>query len=141
MWSPFVKSQWDFFYCLDLYWTVTWCQLLVHTVHFQMMKHASYNNWFPCLFRKSIKCLKWMFLHVFEVKLLIWSALEIEFFELYSLQPVLSGHPVLSSHLAIPRGNCLIQVWLYWFNGIICLHTINYIIILPIQYFILLLSM
>ena len=39
----------------------------------------------------------------FEVKRLIWSALEIEFFELYFLQPVLGGHPVLSGHLAIPR--------------------------------------
>ena len=35
---------------------------------------------------------------LFEVKRLIWSALEIEFFELYFLLPVLSGH------LAIPRG-------------------------------------
>ena len=41
---------------------------------------------------------------LFEVKRLIWSALEIEFFELYFLQPVLGGHPVLSGHLAIPRG-------------------------------------
>ena len=30
---------------------------------------------------------------LFEVKRLIWSALEIEFFELYFLQPVLGGHP------------------------------------------------
>ena len=35
---------------------------------------------------------------LFEVKRLIWSALEIEFFELYFLQPVLGGH------LAFPRG-------------------------------------
>ena len=35
---------------------------------------------------------------LFEVKRLIWSALEISFFELYFLQPVSSGH------LAIPRG-------------------------------------
>ena len=41
---------------------------------------------------------------LFEVKRLIWSALEIEFFELYFLLPVLGGHPVLSGHLAIPRG-------------------------------------
>ena len=41
---------------------------------------------------------------LFEVKRLIWSALEIEFFELYFLQPVLGGHPVLSGHLATPRG-------------------------------------
>ena len=41
---------------------------------------------------------------LFEVKRLIWSALEIEFFELYFLQPVLGGHSVLSGHLAIPRG-------------------------------------
>ena len=41
---------------------------------------------------------------LFEVKRLIWSALEIEFFELYFLQPVLGGHPVLSGHLAVPRG-------------------------------------
>ena len=41
---------------------------------------------------------------LFEVKRLIWSALEIEFFELYSLQPVLGGHPVLSGHLAFLRG-------------------------------------
>ena len=41
---------------------------------------------------------------LFEVKRLIWSALEIEFFELYFLQPVLVGLPVLSGHLAIPRG-------------------------------------
>ena len=41
---------------------------------------------------------------LFEVKCLIWSALEIEFFELYFLQPVLGGHPVLSGHLAIPWG-------------------------------------
>ena len=41
---------------------------------------------------------------LFEVKCLIWSAMEIEFFELHFLQPVLGGHPVLSSHLAIFRG-------------------------------------
>ena len=41
---------------------------------------------------------------LFKVKRLIWSALEINFFELYFLQPVLGGHPVLSDHLAIPRG-------------------------------------
>ena len=41
---------------------------------------------------------------LFEVKRLIWSALEIEFFELYFLQPVLGGHSVLSGHLAFPRG-------------------------------------
>ena len=41
---------------------------------------------------------------LFEGKRLIWSALEIEFFELYFLQPVLGGHPVLSGHLAIPQG-------------------------------------
>ena len=41
---------------------------------------------------------------LFEVKLLIWSALGIEFFKLYFLQPVLGGHPVLSGHLAIPQG-------------------------------------
>ena len=35
---------------------------------------------------------------LFKVKRLIWSALEIEFFKLYFLQPVLGGH------LAIPRG-------------------------------------
>ena len=40
----------------------------------------------------------------FEGKRLIWSALEIEFFELYFLQPVLGGHPVLNGHLAIPQG-------------------------------------
>ena len=43
-----------------------------------------------------------------EIKRLILLALEIEFFELYFLQPVLRGHPVLSgylgSDLAIPRG-------------------------------------
>ena len=32
---------------------------------------------------------------LFEVKRLIWSALKIEFFELYFLQPVLGGHPSL----------------------------------------------
>ena len=36
---------------------------------------------------------------LFEVKRLIWSAMEIEFFELYFLLPVLGGHPVLSGHL------------------------------------------
>ena len=41
---------------------------------------------------------------LFEVKLLIWSPLEIEFINLYFLQPVLGSHPVLSGHLAIPRG-------------------------------------
>ena len=41
---------------------------------------------------------------LFEAKLLIWSALEIKFINLYFLQPVLGGHPVLSGHLAIPRG-------------------------------------
>ena len=41
---------------------------------------------------------------LFEVKRLIWSALEIEFFKLYFLQPVLGGHPVLSGHVAISRG-------------------------------------
>ena len=30
--------------------------------------------------------------------------MEIEFFELHFVQPVLGGHPVLSSHLAIFRG-------------------------------------
>ena len=29
---------------------------------------------------------------LFQVKLLIWSALEIKFFELYFLHPVLGGH-------------------------------------------------
>ena len=38
-----------------------------------------------------------------EVKRLIWSALEIKFFELCFLQPVLGGHPVLTGHFAIPR--------------------------------------
>ena len=37
-----------------------------------------------------------------EIKRLISSALEIEFFELYFEQPVLGGHPVLSGHVAIP---------------------------------------
>ena len=32
---------------------------------------------------------------LFEVKRLIWSAVKIEFFELYFLQPVLGGHPSL----------------------------------------------
>lgn len=41
---------------------------------------------------------------LFEVKCLIRSALEIKFFEVYFLQSVLGGHPVLRSHLAIPRG-------------------------------------
>ena len=41
---------------------------------------------------------------LFEVKRLIWSALDIEFFELYFLKPLLGGDPVLSGHLAIPRG-------------------------------------
>ena len=41
---------------------------------------------------------------LFEVKRLIRSALEIKFFELYFLQSVLGGHPVLSGHLAISRG-------------------------------------
>ena len=40
---------------------------------------------------------------LFEVKRLIWSALEIELFELCFLQPVLGGHPVLTGHFAIPR--------------------------------------
>ena len=53
-------------------------------------------------FRKSLKRRKWMF--PFEVKRLIWSALEIKFFKLYFLQPVLGSHPLLSGHLAIPRG-------------------------------------
>ena len=38
---------------------------------------------------------------LFEVKCLIWSAMEIQFFELHFLQPILGGHPVLSGHLAI----------------------------------------
>ena len=41
---------------------------------------------------------------LFKVKHLIWSALEIKFFELYFLQSVLGGHLVLSGHLAIPQG-------------------------------------
>ena len=41
---------------------------------------------------------------LFEVKRLLWSALEIEFFELYFLLSELGGHPVSSRHLAIPRG-------------------------------------
>ena len=41
---------------------------------------------------------------LFEVKLLIWSPLEIKFINLYFLQPVLGGHPVLSGHFSIPRG-------------------------------------
>ena len=57
---------------------------------------------FLVYFRKSLKRRKWMCL--FEVKRLIWSALEIEFFKLYSLQPVLGGHPVLRGHLAFLRG-------------------------------------
>ena len=44
---------------------------------------------------------------IFEVKRLLWSALEIQFFELYFLLPELGGHPVLSRHLAIPRGRPL----------------------------------
>ena len=40
---------------------------------------------------------------IFEVKRLIWSALEIELFELCFLQPVLGVHPVLTGHFAIPR--------------------------------------
>ena len=39
---------------------------------------------------------------LFEVKRLIWSVLEIEFFELCFLQPVLGSQPVLTGHLAIP---------------------------------------
>ena len=57
---------------------------------------------FLVYFRKSLKHWKWTFLS--EVKHLIWSALEIKFFEVYFLQPVLGSHPVLSRHLAIPRG-------------------------------------
>ena len=38
---------------------------------------------------------------LFEVKRLIWSALEIEFFELYFLQPVLGGHPVTARFVCI----------------------------------------
>ena len=38
---------------------------------------------------------------LYEVKRLIWSALEIEFFELYFLQPVLGGHPVLRQFLCL----------------------------------------
>ena len=41
---------------------------------------------------------------LFKIKHLIWSALEIKFFALYFLQPVLGGHLVLSGHLAIPQG-------------------------------------
>ena len=41
---------------------------------------------------------------LFEVKRLIWSALEIELFELCFLQPVLGGYPVLNGHSAIPQG-------------------------------------
>ena len=41
---------------------------------------------------------------LFEVKRLIWSALDIEFSELYFLKPLLGGDPVLSGHLAISRG-------------------------------------
>ena len=44
---------------------------------------------------------------LFEGKRLIWSALEIQFFELYFLQPVLGGHPVVSGHLANPWGRPL----------------------------------
>ena len=44
---------------------------------------------------------------LFEGKRLIWSALEIEFFELYFLQPALGGHHVLSDRLAIPWGRPL----------------------------------
>ena len=53
-------------------------------------------------FHKSLKRQKWMFL--FEIKRLLWSALQIEFFELYFLQPVLGGDLVLSGHLTIPQG-------------------------------------
>ena len=44
---------------------------------------------------------------LFEVKRLFWSALEMQFFEPYFVQPVLGGHPVLSGHLTIPRGSPL----------------------------------
>ena len=37
---------------------------------------------------------------LFEVKHLIWSVLEIKFFEVYFLQPVLGSSPVLIGHLA-----------------------------------------
>ena len=40
---------------------------------------------------------------LFEVKRLISSALEIEFLEVYFLQPLLGGHLVLRGNLAIPR--------------------------------------
>ena len=54
---------------------------------------------------------------LFEVKLLIWSAMEIELINMYFLQPVLDGHPVLSGHLAIPRGwplNTGATVWRFF---------------------------
>ena len=46
---------------------------------------------------------------LFGVKCLIWSALEIEFFELYFLQPVLGGHSVLSGHLAGAPNENIVQ--------------------------------
>ena len=36
-------------------------------------------------------------------------------FEMFFLQPVLGGHPVLSCHLAILQGDHLIQVQQYFF--------------------------
>ena len=47
---------------------------------------------------------------LFEVKRLIWSALEIEFFELYFLQPVLGVHPVTA------RFDCIIFLFHGWFR-------------------------
>ena len=73
-------------------------------IQFQILEHARYNNWFPgfFFFGKSLKRRKWMFL--FEVKRLIWSALDIE---LYFLQPVLGGHLTLARGWPLNTGSTI----------------------------------
>ena len=69
LWSPFAKSQRDFFCCLDLFVTH---ELLLRYNNFRCFNiFANHEN--------AGNELRF----VFEVKRLIWSALEIEFFELY----------------------------------------------------------
>ena len=73
--------------CLDLYLTVTWCQLLVHTV-LNTETRGSTND-FLVFFANHFEDRNECFL--FQVKCL----LALIVFELLFLQPVLGGHPVL----------------------------------------------
>ena len=72
-------------------------------IQFQIMEHTRYNNWFPCLFSRIIK--------KSEMEVSIWgqrsdliSTRDRILWLVFLANCTLSGHPVLSIHLAILRG-------------------------------------